>query len=317
MASTYSTRGRLEKQGSGENENTWGDKTNTNLDLIDEWIGGHISISVAGSTDVTLTANNATSDQSRQRTIALTGVLTGNINVIVPTAENLWTFYNNTSGSFTLTVKTSAGTGVAIPQGYYVTLFCDGTNVVQPSPEYLNTALLANTGLRVLDTNASHYVNIVPGTNVTANRTWTITLPDADTTFTYATGTFTPGISFGGGTTGITYASQNGKYTRIGDIVFFAISISLSNKGSSTGIARITGLPITSAATTRNPTWDMSVSNLDLNVGGGYYKAMFQIDDGGTTGQILEIGDNVGIASITEADFANNTIILVAGFYHV
>ena len=48
MASTFTTRLRLEKQATGENANTWGDKTNTNFDLIDESINGYSSKSVAG-----------------------------------------------------------------------------------------------------------------------------------------------------------------------------------------------------------------------------------------------------------------------------
>lgn len=134
MASTYTTRGKLEKQGDGENDTTWGSKANTVFDLIDEWIAGYISISVAGNSNVTLTQTSGVSDQVRQHVIEFTGVLTGNINVIVPTAEGWWCFYNNTSGSFTLTVKTSGGTGIAITQGHYTLLFCDGTNVVQPTP---------------------------------------------------------------------------------------------------------------------------------------------------------------------------------------
>jgi hypothetical protein len=66
MASTYTTRLRLEKQATGENANTWGDKTNVNFDLIDEAIYGYASKSVAGSSNVTLTNSNATADESRQ-----------------------------------------------------------------------------------------------------------------------------------------------------------------------------------------------------------------------------------------------------------
>lgn len=61
-----------------------------------------------------------------------------------------------------------------------------------------------------------------------------------------ATGTWTPGISFGGGTTGITYGTQNGVYMRIGSLVVATFQLVLTNKGSSTGSALITGLPITS-----------------------------------------------------------------------
>ena len=61
----------------------------------------------------------------------------------------------------------------------------------------------------------------------------------------YEEGTWTPGISFGGGTTGITYSEQNGKYTKIGRQVTVIASVTLSSKGSSAGDANLTGLPFT------------------------------------------------------------------------
>lgn len=54
---------------------------------------------------------------------------------------------------------------------------------------------------------------------------------------------WTPGISFGGGTTGITYGSQFGSYIKFGRSVTLFFDFQLSNKGSSGGAARITGLP--------------------------------------------------------------------------
>lgn len=63
----------------------------------------------------------------------------------------------------------------------------------------------------------------------------------------YEEGNWTPGISFGNGTTGITYAVQTGTYTKIGRFVRGRGTIQLSNKGSSTGIVRLTGFPFTIA----------------------------------------------------------------------
>jgi hypothetical protein len=65
---------------------------------------------------------------------------------------------------------------------------------------------------------------------------------------TYNTGTFTPALAFGGGSTGITYASRYGTYTKIGTRCFFSLFINLTSKGTSTGVCTITGLPFTSNA---------------------------------------------------------------------
>lgn len=64
----------------------------------------------------------------------------------------------------------------------------------------------------------------------------------------YQVGTWTPTLSFGGGTTGITYGTQTGVYARLGDIIYCSFSIVLTNKGSSTGTATIGTLPFTSVS---------------------------------------------------------------------
>ena len=131
MASTFTTRLRLEKQATGENANTWGDKTNVNFDLIDESIYGYATKSVAGSSDVTLTNSNATADESRQSVLEFTGTLSGNINVLLPTTESRYVIFNNTAGAYTLTVATTGntGTGTAVTQGSHALMYSNATFV--------------------------------------------------------------------------------------------------------------------------------------------------------------------------------------------
>lgn len=97
----------------------------TAFDQFDAAVAGRLSKSVAGSSDVTLTTTEA-----RNGILEFTGTLTGNINVIVPTKTRRYIVYNATSGSFSLTVKTSGGTGVAVTQSTRAWVYCDGTNVV-------------------------------------------------------------------------------------------------------------------------------------------------------------------------------------------
>lgn len=80
------------------------------------------SISVTSS-DVTLTAA-----QARCRFIILSGTLTGNRNIIVPNSGE-WVVYNGTSGAYSITVKTSAGTGEIVAQSANKIFWADGTNV--------------------------------------------------------------------------------------------------------------------------------------------------------------------------------------------
>ena len=69
---------------------------------------------------------------------------------------------------------------------------------------------------------------------------------DANTLDDYEEGTWTPAIAFGGATTGITYLSQVGTYTKIGKRVFLDGTIGLSNKGSATGFFTLINFPFMS-----------------------------------------------------------------------
>lgn len=91
------------------------------------WLTDHrqVSKSVAGSSNVTLTAL-----EQRCRQLVLTGALTGDIEVIVDETRWYWTVFNNTTGDYTLTVKTASGNGVKVDRGARAELLCDGTDVV-------------------------------------------------------------------------------------------------------------------------------------------------------------------------------------------
>lgn len=85
--------------------------------------------------------------------------------------------------------------------------------------------------------------------NITASGLATYDGSGAFTAKTYTNTTFTPTLTFGGGSTAITYTTQVGFYTVIGNLVTVSINLVLSSKGSSTGVASITGLPLTASST--------------------------------------------------------------------
>ena len=131
MASTYSSNFKLEKMVTGANANTWGTNTNNNLDVLDAFGAGYLSKSVAGSANITLsTANADPAAESSNKTIELTGALTGDIVVFIPATESQYTFFNNTTGSQTLTIAATGHTanGVVITQGAKSTVYCDGAS---------------------------------------------------------------------------------------------------------------------------------------------------------------------------------------------
>jgi len=130
MASSYSTDLKLELMVTGENSGTWGDKTNTNLNLIQQAIAGYEAIDVA-SADVTLAMTNATISNARNMVLNLTGTLAANRNVNVPDGiEKTYIVADSTTrAGFTLTIKTVSGNGVTIPAGKTVLVYSDGTDV--------------------------------------------------------------------------------------------------------------------------------------------------------------------------------------------
>jgi hypothetical protein len=70
---------------------------------------------------------------------------------------------------------------------------------------------------------------------------------DADLGFNNK-GTGTPTLTFGGATTGITYTTRSMSWARVGKLCTVTVAITLSSKGSATGVASIGGLPFTTAA---------------------------------------------------------------------
>lgn len=97
-----------------------------------------LSKSVAGATDVTLTAleGGTVTLPGGNGIVTLTGAITANINVVLPLTKGAQaTFYNNTTGAFTVTLKSATGTGYTITQGKKARAYCDGTNWVQATPE--------------------------------------------------------------------------------------------------------------------------------------------------------------------------------------
>jgi len=105
--------------------------------FVQNTLGGVLSKSIAGGVNVTLTAVEAGNG-----ILVFTGALTASISVIVPTAPTRpWVVFNNTTGAFTLTVKTASGTGVAVPRGKREIVYCDGTNVAPAFSDFVDVAL--------------------------------------------------------------------------------------------------------------------------------------------------------------------------------
>ena len=134
MASTYTPLG-VELQATGENAGTWGTKTNTNLQIIEQISGGYTAQAVSDSGDTTLSVSDGSTGATlSHRVIEFTGTLTGARNVTIPLdVQNFYFLKNATSGSQTVTFKYATGTGTsaAVASGKTVIAYAkadDGTN---------------------------------------------------------------------------------------------------------------------------------------------------------------------------------------------
>jgi hypothetical protein len=133
MPSSFTDLG-LELMVTGENSGTWGDKTNTNLELVQQGFAGYQEVSIAGGAQTTaLAVTDGTISNGRNAVIKFTGTITGNQIVTIPdSVEKIYIFENGTSGAFTVQVKTVSGTGptfTAVNKGQKF-VYANGTDVI-------------------------------------------------------------------------------------------------------------------------------------------------------------------------------------------
>ena len=132
MASSYSTDLKLELMVTGEKAGLWGDITNTNLVILQQSIAGFQQVALNATTGATLTFTNGATSNGKNAVLELTGTITGNVDVTIPSdiTNKVYIIKNSTSGAFTVTVKVSGQTGVtfsATDKGTKI-LYVNGTD---------------------------------------------------------------------------------------------------------------------------------------------------------------------------------------------
>ena len=225
MASTYSTNLALELIGNNDQAGTWGATTNTNLGtLIEQAISGYVTQAVSDNpaSPTTLTIPNGATGVARNMFLELTGTLTANRDVIVPANKKLYFIYNNTSGGYSVTVKVSGQTGVAVPSGQKQILVSNGTDIVEAT-NFISTtggnltitgtltlsSLTASTALALNGSKeAVSVTNTGTGNNVLATSP-ALTTPNLGTP-SAATLTNATGLPIVGGTTGTLSVARGG-----------------------------------------------------------------------------------------------------------
>jgi hypothetical protein len=210
MPSSYSTDLKLELMVTGENAGTWGDITNTNLNILQQAIAGYDSVALNATTGATLTFSNGILSNGKNAVINLTGTITGNVSVIIPDGiEKTYIIKNSTTGAYTVQIKTTSGTGptFATTDKGFKLVYSNGTDVVDVSlaspPGGSDTQVQFNSGgtafggsanftwdgtnvvidsegaLRLGDNTGSAYVGLKAPATITGDTAYTLTLPTA------------------------------------------------------------------------------------------------------------------------------------------
>ena len=182
MPSSYSTDLKLELMVTGENSGTWGDKTNTNLNLLQQAIAGYQSIALT-STNTTLSMTNATISDARNAVIKFTGTLSANSTVYVETGiEKTYIVDNATTGAYTLAFNQVGGSSViwSTTDKSHKIIYLDGTNPNDVGNDLSTIRLPNQNEIRFGDSDNSNYVAFKSGATVASDLTFT--LPTADGT---------------------------------------------------------------------------------------------------------------------------------------
>jgi len=129
----------------------------------------------------------------------------------------------------------------------------------------------------------------------------------------FAEETFTPAVAFGGASVGVTYATQVGRYKKIGSRLFFQIRLIVTSKGTSTGDATVTGLPFTS---------DNSISQtVPVQFISGFVGLTGAPDANiNTSSTVIVLGQTTatGRSAITDTAFGAGTFTMnLTGFYEI
>jgi len=158
MANSTSADLKLTIQATGENSGTWGQITNTNLLILEQAIGGYDSVGVTSG--ATLTFTNGAVSNGKNQVLKLTGTIAGAVNVVIPDSiEKTYVIENATTGAYTVTVKTSSGTGVTwgtTDKGIKM-VYSDGTNVVDTAFTKVSSDYTPTLS-GILDTNGNDIV---------------------------------------------------------------------------------------------------------------------------------------------------------------
>ena len=224
MASTYTPLG-IELQATGENAGTWGTKTNTNLQIIEQIAGGFTTQAVSDSGDTTLSVSDGSTGATlAHRIIEFTGTISANRNVTIPIdVQGLYVLKNSTSGGYNVVFKYVSGSGdsVTVTSGAVKLVYAtanDGTNpdiddcgfITASSTDTLTNKTLTSPiiGTKISDTNSNELFNLTATSSAVNELTFANAATGNNPSFTASGGDSNVGIDLKTKGTGVIRAED-------------------------------------------------------------------------------------------------------------
>jgi len=146
MTSSYSSDLKLELMVTGENAGTWGDKTNTNLNLIQQAVAGFEQVTLSSGGTLALVMSDATLSNARNMVIkfATATIAASTICTIPDSIEKFYIFdATGLTNPENLTIKTASGSGFTLDQAKIYAAYSDGTNLNEISLDTLGGTVAA------------------------------------------------------------------------------------------------------------------------------------------------------------------------------
>ncbi len=144
--SSYSTDLKLELMVTGQNAGTWGDKTNTNLNLIQQAISGFEQVTLSSGGTLALAMSNAALSNARNMIIKF-ATITAGASTVCTIPDSIEKFYifdcTGVTNPTNLTIKTASGTGFSPDAQKIYAAYSDGTNLTEISLDTLGGTVAA------------------------------------------------------------------------------------------------------------------------------------------------------------------------------
>ena len=173
MPTTYTPILQLALPATGELNGTWGTTVNDNItSMVEQAIAGLATVNTWTAASHTLTTANGTTDEARCAILECSGAPGAAATVVCPALSKVYIIKNSVTGGYAVTLKTSAGTGISVPNGGTALLYCDGTNVVSGgglNGDVVGPASATDTAIATFDGVTGKLIKNNASTTIAAN----------------------------------------------------------------------------------------------------------------------------------------------------